>query len=197
MRDAGYADLGGPGPRPEYSPTYYGAFVADSAGNSIEAVHHQPRSTDGRTLDHLWLRTRNLEAATLFYEAIAPTVHHHVTRRPGLSRVHKQDSASFSLVPGESTENLHLAFAAQAAATVDAFHEAGVNAGFTSLGEPGERPHYHPGYYSAYLADRDLHNIEAVHHNRPLGKRPTRVCRVVHVDRGSGSDGRWIASVAM
>ena len=85
MRDAGYADLWRPRPTPRIWPTYYGAFVADPAGDSIEAVYQQPRSTDGRTLDHLWLRTRNLEAATLFYEAIAPTVHHHVTRRPGLS----------------------------------------------------------------------------------------------------------------
>jgi catechol 2,3-dioxygenase-like lactoylglutathione lyase family enzyme len=31
-------DAGPPGPRPQYSPTYYGAFVLDPDGNKIEAV---------------------------------------------------------------------------------------------------------------------------------------------------------------
>ena len=168
MRDAGYANLGSPGPRPEYSPTYYGAFVADPAGNSIEAVHHRARS-GGRTVDHVWLRTGNLEAATLFYEAVAPTVGYRVTRLRDRTRVHREGAASVSFVPGDPTENVHLAFAAPDASTVDSFHRAGLDAGFTSLGEPGERPQYHPGYYGAYLADPDLHNIEAVYHDRARG----------------------------
>jgi len=35
---AGGRDEGGPGPRPEYSPGYYGAFARDLDGNKIEAV---------------------------------------------------------------------------------------------------------------------------------------------------------------
>ncbi len=34
---AGGTDNGGPGPRPDYSPTYYAAFVRDPDGNNIEA----------------------------------------------------------------------------------------------------------------------------------------------------------------
>ncbi|HTU96724.1 MAG TPA: VOC family protein [Solirubrobacteraceae bacterium] len=37
---AGGRDNGAPGPRPEYSPGYYGAFVLDPDGHNIEAVHH-------------------------------------------------------------------------------------------------------------------------------------------------------------
>jgi catechol 2,3-dioxygenase-like lactoylglutathione lyase family enzyme len=37
---AGGVDNGGPGPRPEYSSGYYGAFVLDPDGHNIEAVHH-------------------------------------------------------------------------------------------------------------------------------------------------------------
>lgn len=37
---AGGRDNGAPGPRPEYHPGYYGAFVLDPDGNNIEAVHH-------------------------------------------------------------------------------------------------------------------------------------------------------------
>ncbi|MDE2475129.1 MAG: VOC family protein [Alphaproteobacteria bacterium] len=35
---AGAKDEGAPGPRPDYSPNYYGAFVRDPYGNKIEAV---------------------------------------------------------------------------------------------------------------------------------------------------------------
>jgi catechol 2,3-dioxygenase-like lactoylglutathione lyase family enzyme len=37
---AGGTDNGGPGPRPEYSEGYYGAFVLDPDGHNIEAVCH-------------------------------------------------------------------------------------------------------------------------------------------------------------
>jgi catechol 2,3-dioxygenase-like lactoylglutathione lyase family enzyme len=35
---AGGKDEGAPGPRPDYTPEYYGAFVRDLDGNKIEAV---------------------------------------------------------------------------------------------------------------------------------------------------------------
>ncbi len=38
--DAGGRDNGKPGPRPEYTPTYYGAFVLDPDGNNVEVVCH-------------------------------------------------------------------------------------------------------------------------------------------------------------
>jgi catechol 2,3-dioxygenase-like lactoylglutathione lyase family enzyme len=36
----GARDAGAPGPRPQYSEGYYGAFVLDLDGNKIEAVFH-------------------------------------------------------------------------------------------------------------------------------------------------------------
>jgi catechol 2,3-dioxygenase-like lactoylglutathione lyase family enzyme len=39
---AGGTDNGAPGPRPQYHPGYYGAFVLDPDGNNVEAVTHQP-----------------------------------------------------------------------------------------------------------------------------------------------------------
>ncbi len=38
---AGGKDNGKPGPRTDYSPTYYAAFAIDSDGNNIEAVCHK------------------------------------------------------------------------------------------------------------------------------------------------------------
>jgi catechol 2,3-dioxygenase-like lactoylglutathione lyase family enzyme len=36
---AGGTDSGAPGPRPDYGPTYYAAFVIDLDGYKLEAVH--------------------------------------------------------------------------------------------------------------------------------------------------------------
>jgi len=38
---AGGRDNGAPGLRPEYHPSYYGAFVLDPDGNNIESVCHR------------------------------------------------------------------------------------------------------------------------------------------------------------
>ena len=40
--DSGGVDEGAPGPRPEYGPDYYGAFVRDPDGNKIEACLRLP-----------------------------------------------------------------------------------------------------------------------------------------------------------
>jgi len=39
---AGGKDFGAPGLRPEYHPSYYGAFVIDPDGHNVEAVFHGP-----------------------------------------------------------------------------------------------------------------------------------------------------------
>ena len=61
-----------------------------------------------------------------------------------------------------ATRGLHLCFAARSREEVDAFHRAGVDAGFRSNGEPGYRG-YAPGYYAAYLVDPDDNNVEALY----------------------------------
>ena len=40
--EAGVRDNGAPGLRPQYHPSYYGAFVYDPDGHNIEAVCHKP-----------------------------------------------------------------------------------------------------------------------------------------------------------
>ena len=53
---------------------------------------------------------------------------------------------SFSLVAGEPTAPVHLAFGVDDDAAVDAFHAALTGAGHRDNGAPGERPEYHAGY---------------------------------------------------
>jgi len=64
-----------------------------------------------------------------------------------------------------------VAIAAKDRATVDAFHIAAIAAGGKDNGAPGLRPHYHAGYYGAFVIDPDGHNIEAVCHKEPEGNR--------------------------
>jgi len=75
---------------------------------------------------------------------------------------------SLSLVRDERTltEHVHLAFTADADATVRDFHAAALAAGYEDHGGPGERGVYHPGYYGAFVLDPDGHNVEVVNHNR-------------------------------
>src|SRR5919201_6957355 len=106
---AGYEDDGQPGPRPEYRDDYYGAFLLDPDGNSVEAVHHATLRRGG-IVDHLWIRVADIAAARRFYETIAPFAGLRL-RHDGPDRVQFAGTGgSFSLVRGEPTENLPMAF---------------------------------------------------------------------------------------
>lgn len=65
---------------------------------------------------------------------------------------------------GEAGRGMHIAFAAQTRAQVDAFYAAAIAAGGVDNGAPGLRPQYHPDYYGAFVIDPDGHNVEAVCH---------------------------------
>jgi catechol 2,3-dioxygenase-like lactoylglutathione lyase family enzyme len=162
---AGYRDDGAPGPRPQYGEDYYGSFLLDPDGNSAEAVHHESLRTGG-LIDHLWMRVADQEASKRFYETIAP----HAGFRPGAPRPDRAQfrglSGTFSVLEGEPTENVHVAFTAPGDEDVDAFHRVATEAGYTDIGAPRERAEYHPGYYSAYVLDPDGNNVEVVNHNR-------------------------------
>jgi catechol 2,3-dioxygenase-like lactoylglutathione lyase family enzyme len=160
---AGYRNDGEPGSRPEYSADYYGGFLLDPDGNSVEAVHHD----DVRHgIDHLWIRVRSVEASKRFYATIAPHAGFRLhTDTPERASV-DGDPGTFSVLSGDHlTENLHMAFPASTTQAINAFHEAAREAGYTDNGTPGERQ-YHRGYYSAYVLDPDRNNIELVNHNR-------------------------------
>jgi catechol 2,3-dioxygenase-like lactoylglutathione lyase family enzyme len=162
--EAGYRDDGPPGPRPAYREDYYGAFLLDPDGNSAEAVHHGDVRPPGH-IDHLWIRVADRLASQRFYETIAP----HAGFELALDRERAWfvgPGGSFTILEGTPTEHVHLAFPATENATVDAFHRAAIEAGYRDNGAPGERSHYHPGYYGAYVLDPDGNNVEVVNHNR-------------------------------
>jgi catechol 2,3-dioxygenase-like lactoylglutathione lyase family enzyme len=163
--EAGYRDDGAPGPRPQYSPDYYGGFLLDPDGNSAEAVHHGEPRTGG--VDHLWIRVADVAASRRFYELVAPQTGFGLrTSVADRAQFQGESGSSFSVVDGTPTENVHIAFTAGDDETVDAFHRAATSAGFRDNGAPGERPVYHAGYYGAFVLDPDGNNVEVVNHNR-------------------------------
>jgi catechol 2,3-dioxygenase-like lactoylglutathione lyase family enzyme len=165
--EAGYSDDGPPGERPQYTPGYFGAFLRDPDGNSVEAAHHSDTRRGGH-IDHLWIGVRDLREAEAFYAAIA--------RHTGLRRGRHWAQgvqfrgawATFSLLADgrAPTENLHIAFPAPDREAVTEFHQAALAGGYASNGEPGERPRYDAGYYAAYVLDPDGTNVESVLHEQ-------------------------------
>jgi catechol 2,3-dioxygenase-like lactoylglutathione lyase family enzyme len=74
--------------------------------------------------------------------------------------------ANLVVFEGNASGPVHIAFVADNRAQVDAFHRAGIEAGFRDNGAPGVREQYSADdagrYYAAYLFDPDGNNVEAV-----------------------------------
>jgi catechol 2,3-dioxygenase-like lactoylglutathione lyase family enzyme len=162
--DAGYRDEGAPGWRPQYREDYYGSFLLDPDGNSVEAVHHGAMRGGG--IDHLWIRVADVAAAKRFYEVVAPFAGFRLKDDTPDRVRFVGGSGSFSLVDGPPTQPFHLAFPTNEDSVVDAFHRAATEAGYRDNGAPGERAVYHEGYYGAFVLDPDGNNVEVVNHNR-------------------------------
>ena len=165
--EAGYQDDGAPGLRPEYSDDYYGAFLLDPDGNSVEAVHHGSMR-EGGNIDHLWIRVSDVEASTRFYETVEPgggLPGRARDRRAGRSS-RASAARSRSLAGDEPTEHVHLAFPATDNETVDRFHRDATAAGYRDNGASRRADDLSRGYYGAYVLDPDGNNVEVVNHNR-------------------------------
>jgi len=113
--DAGYESDGEPGLRPQYDTDYYGAFLLDPDGNSVEAVYHgRVRAGEG-IIDHLWIGVTDLAAAHEFWQSVAgPLGLRFSTEVP--ERFHlAARGRSFGVVADgrPPSENVHLAFPVQ------------------------------------------------------------------------------------
>lgn len=83
-----------------------------------------------------------------------------------------------------------IAFAADGPAAVDAAYAAGMSTGGSDEGAPGERAHYGPGYYGAYLRDPGGNKVHIVHRGDMAGE----LCRTIaQRERRLVSGGRFSA----
>jgi catechol 2,3-dioxygenase-like lactoylglutathione lyase family enzyme len=111
-------------------------------------------------VDHVEVSASDYAESIRFYETVLEPL--------GIPRIETEepDVACFTVFDvvdrTPATQDLHLCFHARSREQVEAFHEAGVAAGFRSNGGPGYRD-YGPGYYAAFLLDPDGNNIEALY----------------------------------
>jgi catechol 2,3-dioxygenase-like lactoylglutathione lyase family enzyme len=119
-------------------------------------------------LDHMGFGVTDFRRSKAFYEkALAPLgigIVKEVPEREAMG-FGAAGKPFFWIARAEGLKgHLHVAFAAENRAAVDAFHRAAMAAGGTDNGAPGLRPQYHPTYYGAFVLDPDGNNVEAVCH---------------------------------
>jgi catechol 2,3-dioxygenase-like lactoylglutathione lyase family enzyme len=112
-----------------------------------------------RIFDHVEVHASDYAESVRFYETVLAPL--------GIPKLAEIDDwtafANLNVVDRKpATQNLHVCFYVREKGQVDAFHRAGVEAGFRSNGEPGYRD-YGAGYYAAYLLDPDGNNVEALY----------------------------------
>ena len=119
-------------------------------------------------MNHVSAGTNNLPEAITFYDPVMATL--------GAKRLFDESFAvaygkqwpefwvqlPFNEQQATPGNGVHFAFMAPDRAAVDAFHAAGLAAGGSCAGEPGERD-YTPGYYAAFIIDLCGNKLEAVH----------------------------------
>ena len=129
-------------------------------------------------IDHASISVSNYEKSLLFYDqtfAILGYTRNMTIDIPEknvkVAGYGKEDKPSFWISPmGKKDEDIakargvHFAFLAPSTDAVDAWHKKCLELGGRDNGSPGLRPHYHPGYYGAFIIDPDGWRIEAVFH---------------------------------
>jgi catechol 2,3-dioxygenase-like lactoylglutathione lyase family enzyme len=119
-------------------------------------------------IDHVSVGVGDLDRAGRFYEAVlAPLGLTRLVTRPatvGFGKAYPE--FWINLRPGMAQvtpeSGVHICLRAKSTADVDAFHAAALEAGGTSDGAPGLRPHDRVRYYAAFILDPDGNRIEAV-----------------------------------
>jgi catechol 2,3-dioxygenase-like lactoylglutathione lyase family enzyme len=116
--------------------------------------------------ERVTMRVSDLERSRAFYDVVLAPL--------GLRLARLREGAwacgELELVQANDqrvTRGLHLAFLTASHEAVDAFWQAGLDAGHPSDGAPGSRPEYAEDYYGAFLRDPDGNSAEAVAFDRP------------------------------
>jgi catechol 2,3-dioxygenase-like lactoylglutathione lyase family enzyme len=116
--------------------------------------------------DHVGIAVSDMVASVRFYRTVLSAL--------GAEPSHADDELveweDWDIVPADSehpvTRGLHVGFRAPSRAAVDAFWQAGIDAGYRDDGAPGPRPEYRAGYYGGFLREPDGNSAEAVHTER-------------------------------
>ena len=119
---------------------------------------------DRVVFDHVKLTVSDPEASKAFYRTVLAAL-----EIPPLWEDERGGQYANLVVVKSAEPNtpIHIGFVARIRDEVNAFHAAGLAAGYRDNGAPGVRDQYSSEagglYYAAFLLDPDGNNIEAVH----------------------------------
>jgi catechol 2,3-dioxygenase-like lactoylglutathione lyase family enzyme len=116
--------------------------------------------------DHVGIAVADLAASERFYRTVLSVLSVEPSHADG--ELVEWDDWAIGPTDREHpvTRGLHVGFRAPSRVAVDAFWQAGIDAGYRDDGAPGPRPLYRPDYYGGFLLDPDGNSAEAVHTER-------------------------------
>jgi catechol 2,3-dioxygenase-like lactoylglutathione lyase family enzyme len=129
-----------------------------------ESTGVRPRNASlGAMFDHVGVAVSDLAASERFYRTVLSTL----GAEPDHADATLVEWEDWAIGPTDAdhpvTRGLHVGFRAPSRAAVDAFWQAGIDAGYRDDGAPGPRTVYGPDYYGGFLLDPDGNSAEAVH----------------------------------
>src|SRR4051812_41911468 len=126
----------------------------------------------GRMFDHVGVAVSDLPASERFYRTVLSVL----GVEPSHADAELVEWEDWAIGPTDREHpvprGLHVAFRARDRAQVDAFWQAGVDAGYRDDGAPGPRTPYGPAYYGGVLLRPPRHNRQGGHHKRREGRPP-------------------------
>lgn len=120
-------------------------------------------------IDHLTIGSHCFDAAVAFYTKVFKMLGVVLQDKTELQAAFgKGDQWTFFVYPAEpgavlQGANMHTAFCADSEQAVQAFYEAALAAGGTSIREPGGLLTVNERYYGAMCKDLDQHRLEVVY----------------------------------
>ncbi len=119
-------------------------------------------------MSHVSLGTNDYPRAKAFYDAVLATLQIGMAMEHPGAVAYGRDFPEFWVQEphngrrAEAGNGTHFGFIALSREQVDAFYAKAIEMGARGEGAPGERAHYGPQYYGAFVRDLDGHKIEAM-----------------------------------
>ena len=112
---------------------------------------------------HAAIAVGNYKKAKVFYTKVLAPLGYKFEMEYGKAGGFKEGGhTSFWIVEKKRPQAGHIAFEGKNKKSIDDFYKKARAAGAKDNGKPGYRKEYWPGYYAAFVYDKDGHNIEAV-----------------------------------
>jgi catechol 2,3-dioxygenase-like lactoylglutathione lyase family enzyme len=115
-------------------------------------------------LDHISVLVHDMKVARRFYQAALGAIGMKINMdlRSAFGMGSRGQKIFWLVRDRQASGNGHYALRVPRRSDVDAFYEAGIDAGGADNGKPGLRPNYGRNYYAAFVRDPEGNNIEVV-----------------------------------